>query len=192
MRSILLIGLASSASFAQPQVIVGPQPMVVGQSQATMLLTGTTVPLRTVEQLTTKGKRLKVGDRFNLEVAEAITLNGVTVIPVGSRAVGEITEIRNKGMFGKSGYINGRLLYVRANNRQIRVTGRLDDKGIAAGAAAGVATYATLVGGLLITGTSAVIPAGTPVTAYLDEDMPVAFAPGVASSAPMVVQVPQN
>lgn len=190
MRGIVLaLGFIASAGVAeaQQQIVVGPQPMVVGQSQGTMLLTGTTVPLRTSTELTTKGKHLKVGDRFNLEVAEAVTLNGVTIIPVGSLAVGEVTEIRNKGMFGKSGYIQGRMLYVRANNRQIRLTGRLDDKGVANGAAAGVATYATLVGGFLVTGTSARIPAGTNVTAYLDEDMPITFAAGVAASNPMIV-----
>jgi hypothetical protein len=152
-----------------------------------MLLTGTTVPLRTVTELTTKDKRLKVGDRFNLEVSEAVTLNGVTVIPVGSTAVGEVTTVRNKGMFGKSGLIETRLLYVRANNRQIRISGRVEDKGSKNGVGAGVATYATLVGGFLVTGTSAVIPAGTSVQAYLDEDMPVVFAPGVSSVNPMVV-----
>lgn len=175
---------------APTQIIVGPAPMVVGQVQATMLLTGTAVPLRVVSELTTKGKKLKPGDRFNLEVSEAVTLNGVTVIPVGSRAVGEVTSVRNKGMFGKSGNIETRLLYVRANNRQIRITGRIDDKGAAGGVGAAAASATFFVGGFFITGTSAVIPTGTPVIAYLDEDMPVTFAAGVASSNPMVVPAP--
>jgi hypothetical protein len=185
--SMALLCMPCGVAAAQQQVMVGPTPMVVGQSQAGMLLTGTTVPLRTVTELTTKDKRLKVGDRFNLEVSEAVTLNGVTVIPVGSTAVGEVTTVRNKGMFGKSGLIETRLLYVRANNRQIRISGRVEDKGSKNGVGAGVATYATLVGGFLVTGTSAVIPAGTSVQAYLDEDMPVVFAPGVSSVNPMVV-----
>lgn len=179
--------VASSSAVAQQQVFVSPPPMVLGQQQATTLLTGTAIPLRTTTELTTKGKRLRVGDRFNLETTEAVTLNGVTVIPVGSLAVGEVTFIRNKGMFGKSGLIETRLLYVRANNRQIRITGRVEDKGAANGVGAGVATYATLVGGFLVTGTSAVIPVGTPVTAYLEEDMPVVFAPGTQAANPMVV-----
>lgn len=187
---IMLIAIAwmfSTAAAAQPTVFVSPPPMVVGQPQSTMLLTGTSIPLRLTQELTTKGKKLKAGDRFNLEVSEAISLNGVTVIPVGSLAVGEITTVRNKGMFGKSGLIEARVMYVRANGRQIRLTGRFDDKGIAGGVGAGVAAAYTLVGGFLITGTSARIPAGTQVMSYLDEDMPVTFAPGVASSRPMVV-----
>ncbi|MGW8189530.1 hypothetical protein [Sphingomonas hankookensis] len=180
------IVLASTA-LAQQASSLPQQQMTVGQQQPAMLTTGTRVPLKLSETLTTKGKKLKLGDRFNLEVSEAVTLNGVTVIPVGSPAVGEITEVRNKGMFGKSGYLQGRLLYVRANGRQIRLTGRLDDKGVNGGVGAGVATYATLVGGFLVTGTSAVVPAGAPVSGFLDEDIPVAFAPGVPSNTPMVV-----
>lgn len=190
-RFVVICGLTLTApAAAQQPIIVGPQPMVVGQAHATMLLAGTAVPLRTVTPLTTKGKKLKAGNRFNLETTEPISLNGVVVIPVGSLAVGEITEVRNKGMFGKSGAIEARLLYVRAHNRQLRITGRIDDKGSANGGAAAAITAATYVGGFFITGTSAVIPPGTPVMAYLEEDMPVAFADGRASSEPLVVQVP--
>ena len=92
MRILTLALIAfGTAAAAQPQIIVSQPPMVVGSNQASVLLTGTRVALRTVEPITTQGKKLKVGDRFNLEVSEAITLNGVTVIPVGSLAVGEIT-----------------------------------------------------------------------------------------------------
>jgi hypothetical protein len=51
------------------------------------------------EGLTTKGKKLKVGQRFQMETAEAITIDGNVVIPAGSPATGEITEVRNKGMW---------------------------------------------------------------------------------------------
>lgn len=187
MKMLLVAACALGAAPLSAQVIaVSPMPMVVGQQVNTMLLTGTAVPLRTLEELTTKGKKVKVGDRFKLEVAEPVSLNGVVVIPVGSQAMGEVTSVRNKGMFGKSGNIETRLLYVRAHGRQIRISGRVDDKGSKNGVGAGVATYLTLVGGFLITGTSALIPAGTPITGYLDEDMPVVFASGV-NAAPMVV-----
>jgi hypothetical protein len=171
--------------FAAP-VFGQAAPVSAGQ-QSTSLLTGTSVQLRMKTELTTKDKRAKVGDRFALEVTEPVSLNGATVIPVGAVATGEITTVRNKGMFGKSGLIEARMLHVRVGDRQIRLTGRVDDKGSKNGVGAGVATYATLVGGFLITGTSAVIPAGTMVTAYLEEDVPVAFASGLAPVKPLVV-----
>ncbi len=136
------------------------------------------------EVLSTKGKKLKVGQRFQLETAENVTIDGNVVIPAGSPAVGEITEVRNKGMWGKSGRINARVLYVRANGRQIRMTGSLDDKGTTG--TAGVVGAAALlpIAGFFMTGTSAEIPLGAPVNAFVDEDISVAVVP---ASAPMIV-----
>ena len=190
--------LASSAAcFAQSA------PMVVGtQPQTTMLRAGTPVVLRTMTNLTTKGKHLKVGDRFTLEVADPVTLNGQVIIPVGSNAVGEITSVRNKGMWGKSGNIETRLLYVTANDRRIRLSGSVSDKGVKAGGGA-IATSAIvfLPAGFFMTGTSAVIPPGTQVTAILDEDVPVMFAatrapamtvPATPSAAPIPAAAPSG
>ena len=54
------------------------------------------------EELTTKKKKLRVGQRFQMEVSENVTSNGVVVIPSGTPAIGEITEVRNKGMWGNT------------------------------------------------------------------------------------------
>lgn len=183
---IVLAGALSILTITSSVAVAGAsQAIAVAQTQGPILPAGTQVALRTTQELTTKGKKLRVGDRFNLEVAEPVSVNGTTVIPVGTQAVGEITTIRNKGMFGKSGLIETRLLYIKAGNRQIRVSGRVDDKGSKNGVGAGVATYATLVGGFLITGTSAVIPAGTMVTGITDEEVPLTFTS--ATAAPLVV-----
>lgn len=171
-------------------------PIVAGAPDAAVLRAGTSVPLKMAEALTTNGKKLKVGQRFQMEVAEPVQVNGVTVIPAGSPATGEVTEVRNKGMWGKSGRINARVLYVRANGRQIRMTGQLDDKGTT-GTVGVVGAIAVLpVAGFFMTGTSANIPLGAPVTGFIDEDVPVAFAGGaptpmvVAPVAPAAVEAP--
>lgn len=186
-RLVLLVSLVSAPAVTQQTVIVSPPPMVVGQVQSSVLLAGTSVPLRLTTELTTKDKRFKVGDRFNLETTEAVTLNGVTVIPMGSLAVGEVTVAQPGGMFGKGAKLEARMIYVRANGRQMRITGRLDNKGGSNGVAVAAATYLTLVGGAFIKGKNAVIPIGTTVTAYLEEDMPVTFAPGINASNAMVI-----
>jgi hypothetical protein len=150
---------------------------IVASTSDNVLRAGTPIALRMVEHLTTKGKDLKEGYRFHLEVAEAVTLNGVTVIPAGSPAIGEVTFVKNKGMWGKSGKINGRILYLQANGRQVRLSGQIEDKGKAG--TAGVVGAAVLlpVAGFFVTGTSAEIPVGTDVKGFLDEDLTVAFAP---------------
>ena len=182
---ITLAALASASLTMSTGALAQTAPIVAGAPDAAMLRSGTSVPLKMAEALTTKGKHLKVGYRFQMETAEPIMVNGQVVIPAGSPTTGEITEIRNKGMWGKSGRINARVLYVRADGRQIRMTGQLDDKGTT-GTAGVVGSVALLpVAGFFMTGTSANIPLGAPVTGFIDEDVPVAFATG--APAPMMV-----
>lgn len=177
--------LVGALMICAPAIAQTGAPIIAGAPDAAVLRSGTSVPLKMAEALTTNGKKLKVGQRFQLEVAEPVMVNGVVVIPAGSPATGEVTEVRNKGMWGKSGRINARVLYVRANGRQIRMSGQLDDKGTT-GTAGVVGAIAVLpVAGFFMTGTSANIPLGAPVTGFIDEDVPVAFAGG--APAPMVI-----
>ena len=154
-----------------------------------VLRVGTEVPLRLSEELTTKGKKLRVGARFHLETSEPVMVNGVNVIPVGSPAMGEITDVRNKGMWGKSGHLGARILYVTVNGRQIRMSGAFDDKGVAGGVGAAlVSGIVFLPAGFFMTGTSALVPAGSTVKSFVDEDVPLAMP--VAAQAPLVVGAP--
>lgn len=186
--------LMPSVSQAQaPPAVATPMPaqvapIMAGAADANVLRTGTRVPLKLSEELTTKGKRLRVGQRFNMEVTEAVLVNGQVVVPAGSPAVGEITEVRNKGMWGKSGHLTAQMLYVMVNGRQIRLTGTFDDKGVTG--TAGVVGAAVLipVAGFFMTGTSARIPVGAPVVGFVGEDVPVAFS--TTAPAPMAVTVP--
>jgi hypothetical protein len=71
-----------------------------------MLRAGTPVVLRMMEEITTQKKAARVGQRFMMEVAEPVVVNNVTVVPSGTPAWGEITTVRNKGMWGKSGKLD--------------------------------------------------------------------------------------
>ena len=180
LRSMAAACITVAPIAASAQMVIGPQ------ATTAMLKAGTQVPLKTVTELTTNGKRLRVGDRFNLEVSEAVRLNNRVVIPAGSVAVGEVTTVRNKGMWGKSGNIDGRVLYVRANGQQIRLSGGLHDKGVTGTGAVVGAVVLLPLAGFFMTGTSAVLPAGTQVMGYLDEDLPVMFADGATPPAMMI------
>jgi hypothetical protein len=115
---------ANKAQAAQaPTTTAAATPILAPATTNAILRVGTEVPLRLTEQLTTKGKKLRVGHRFHLQTSEPVIVNGVNVIPVGSPAVGEITDVRNKGMWGKSGHLGARILYVTVNGRQIRLGG---------------------------------------------------------------------
>lgn len=167
-----------------------PVATILTAPAGNVLRAGTQVALKMAEPLTTEGKKLRVGQRVQLQVAEALTLNGQTVIPIGSPVTGEVTDVRNKGMWGKSGHIIGRILYVRANGNQIRLTGTFDDKGVT-GTAGVVAAIALIpVAGFFTTGTSAKIPLGAPVSAFLDEDVSVAFAAAPAAPVAAIPAAP--
>ena len=169
--------LAPVSLLAQTAIAPVPAPIAVAVTNNAVLRTGTEVPLRLSEELTTQGKKLRVGQRFRLETAEPVIVQGVTVIPVGSPAVGEVTDVRNKGMWGKSGQLGARVLYVTVNGRQIRLSGSFDDKGVAGGiGAAAVSAIVFLPAGFFMTGTSARVPLGTSVKAFIDEDVPLALA----------------
>ena len=177
-------GNAAHSTIAAPQgaVAVVLEPVV----QTNILRAGTEVPLVTREELTTKTKMLRVGQRFQMEVSANVTSNGIVVIPSGTPAIGEITEVRNKGMWGKSGFIGARVVSLRLGDRHIRLTGSFDDKGVT-GTAGVVAAIAFIpIAGFVTTGTSAFIASGSATKGFLDED--IAFRPVAAQ--PQVIDVP--
>jgi hypothetical protein len=183
LHSALVAGtfvmLATSAAFAQPA------PITVPAQSGSLLRQGTEVKLVTLTEL--NSKRNRVGERFDMEVQESVQLTGQTVIPAGTRAVGEVTLRKGKGMWGKSGKLEFRPLYLKMGDRQIRISANATrDKG-KAGTAGVVAAVAFMpIAGFLVTGTSARIPAQTPVLAQLDEDVPVLFAAPVSERALIV------
>jgi hypothetical protein len=195
--------VCATAAFAQPAAdpAADKSVLMVGTPQASVLRAGTPIALKMREELTTKGKDLRVGQRFQLEVAEPVLVNGQVVITAGSPAIGEVTAVRNKGMWGKSGGINARALFVRANGQQIRLSGQVDDKGKTGTAGVVGAVAFVPLAGFLVTGTSATIPLGAPVNAFIDEDVPLMFAQPAAqtpmmvapqgSASPASVQAPQ-
>jgi hypothetical protein len=172
-----------TASVAPTQPIAAPQGSPTASNA--VLRAGTAVQLRLMEEVTTKKKAARVGQRFMLEVAAPVEVNGVVVIPSGTPAWGEVTEVRNKGMWGKSGQLNARLLYLRVNGRQIRLTGSFDDKGVTGTAGVVGAIAFVPVAGFFMTGTSAEFPKGGEVGGFIDEDVQLAIAN--AEPAPMQV-----
>ncbi len=198
MKTYMLAGalaLAPAALSAQatgqaiaPAASAQAAPIAAPATTNAILRTGTEVALRLREELTTKGKKLRVGQRFHMEVSEPVLVNGVTVVPVGTPAMGEITDVRNKGMWGKSGHLGARILYLTVNGRQIRLSGAFDDKGVAGGVGAVAAAYFFLPIGFAVTGTSAVVPLGAIVKGFVDEDVPLNIA--AAAPAPLTVGAP--
>jgi len=150
---------------------------------------GSQIRVQFLHEITTEDKASKVGDRPRLEVAENVVIDGVTVVPKGTPVVGELTAVRNKGMWGKSGKIEGRVLNMSLNGRTIRMSGAFDDKGVTGTAGVVAAVALVPVVGFFVTGTSARIPAGGQISAYVDEDIVFTVKPASAP-APLEVAAP--
>jgi hypothetical protein len=183
--------VAATPTVAAPTGVIAEVP-----TTNAVLRAGTPVALRLMEEITTKKKAARVGQRFMMETAEPVVVNSVTVIPAGTPAWGEITGVRNKGMWGKSGKLDARVLYLRINGRQIRLTGTFDDKGVTGTAGVVGAIALVPIAGFFMTGTSAVLPKGGTVGGFIDEDVVLAIqnvgpAPleVPAAAAPMAVPV---
>ena len=140
------------------------------------LRAGTPVTLKMAETITTKAKKLEVGYIAHLEVMDAVTVNDIVVIPAGSAAAAEITDVRNKGMWGKSGWIKARLLYVTVGDRKIKLRGIFDDRGVTGTAGVVAAIAFVPVAGFFTTGTSATLPMGAAVKGFVDEDVSLIVA----------------
>lgn len=167
--------LIASAVFALAAPVSGQTPLVVGQQSGHLILPeGTEVPMETTAEISSKTAR--VGDRFNLEVTDNVLLNGTVIIPAGSSGVGEVARVIKKGMWGKSGKLETRLLYVKVGTQQIRLNGAVGDRG-KGGTAGAVASVVLLpLAGFFVTGTSAVIPSRTVAVGRLATDLPIVIA----------------
>lgn len=184
MTYLFLAALAAAQASApvatiQPATpaVIAPAPsqaVILSPQGGTVLRAGTEVPLRIEESLDSNDKTLREGHQFRMTVANNVMLGTQVVIPAGSQAMGEITDLRRKGMWGKSGRITARVLYARVGERMIRLTGNFDDKGVTGTAGVVGAIVFVPIAGFFVTGTSAKMPAGSGVKAFLDEDLVIA------------------
>lgn len=171
--AFLLSGHVYAQTVVNP-VIVSPTPnvTVVPQMALTNVLrAGSPVPVALSEHLTTKGKALRVGQLVRLEVAQDVMLNGRLVIPARSPVEGVLTEVRNKGMWGKSGAIHLQIKSVNINGTTIRLRGEMDTRGETGTAGVVGAIVVMPIAGFFVTGTSAEMPLNMPGRAFLDQDI---------------------
>ena len=157
--------------------VVGAMPMVVAPPQVQQ------------DTISTKGKRWTEGDNFDLTVTHNVMLGNYVIIPKGSRGVGRISWLTNKGAFGKSGKMEIDLEYVEVGGRRIPLSGHYRQEGEGNTVATVGTVIAVGVFAGFVTGKSGTIPAGRELVAHTKEDLPVAFAgPMPVQAAPVMVQ----
>lgn len=163
-----------NATPASVEAVAAPVAAPVAEPEARTLTlpANSEVVLRMAEELTTKGGQAKEGQMFRLTVAFDVKVDGVTVIPAGTPATGEVTWKTGRAVFGKSGKMEIALRYINLDGERIPVEGeyRQEGEGDTLAAVGAVVLAAPL---LVITGKSAVIPRGKEMMAHTIEPFTV-------------------
>lgn len=142
--------------------------MAPAAASAQVIPENTPVTVQTLEEISSK--TAQVGDPVRLEVIDDVVIGGVTVIPAGTPAYGEITAAQKNGHLGKSGKLTIEIEGVRYGSGRMRLRGSRASTG-SGGGTASIATAALVSPlGLLIHGKSAAVPIHTKFLAYVAND----------------------
>ena len=175
--------LAQDAA-AEPAAI-DPAAAPAAEAPQALLPANTPIILSLNHEISSRVNR--EGESFPLTVVQDISAGGQIVIPRGSRAVGEIVWRTGRGAFGKSGKMEVALRYIELDGRRIPLEGHFRQEGEGNTAATvGAVLGAGVIGGLVVTGRSAVIPAGRELQARTVDAIPLVM-PGTDGQATAVI-----
>lgn len=159
------VAVEQTAQPVEAVAAVAPAPVMA------VLPANTEIPLSLNETISSKTHRL--GDKVALTVAQDVKVDGVVLIPQGTRAVGQVTRRSNRGSFGKSGKMDVTFRYIDLDGTQIPVEGRHHQEGSGNTAAAiGAMVAVGVVGGLMVKGKSAKVEQGREFTIHTAEAIP--------------------
>lgn len=154
--------------------IAQPAPVMV----PLVLPKGTLVRLMVTKEINSRDSA--AGTRFPLRVDEEIKVDGVTIVPVGGKAWGEVISSEGTGGVGKGGRLNARLLYVEAMGQQVPLDGNRESKGGSSTGQVVAGLLAFGLPGLLMKGNNATLKAGEIFNGYTTAD--AAFARNASTS----------
>ena len=168
--SALAALLLAAAQAAQPAP-AAPPPAAAAPTAGPVLKAGTPVLTRTLDRLSSRDARQ--GDRFRIAIVQPVLVDDLVVIPAGATGYGEVRRVEEKGMMGKSGKLQIVPLFVEVAGARIALDGIAADKG-ESNLAPVVLAWPLVGSGLgFISGTHAVIAAGTELPARIHADLPL-------------------
>ncbi|WP_454796743.1 hypothetical protein [Novosphingobium lindaniclasticum] len=140
---------------------------VTGGASAQSVPPGTPVRLMVLREISSR--TAKAGDRFLLRVDEPVYIDGRPVIPVGTKAWGEIVSLEGNGAVGKGGRLAARFVELElADGMKLPLRGDMNERGAGNGAGVVLAVVGFGLLGLLTAGDSARFKGGQTITAYVD------------------------
>lgn len=136
----------------------------------------------------------QVGDRFSIKVVDPVSINGVVVIPAGSKGTGEVTAAEKRGRLGKAGQLSVRALYVLVGDVRVALRGSKGAEG--KGKVGTTVALTVLFGplGLLKKGKDVTLSTTQAISSYVDQaaTITVADAAPLVTSAPPVSEAPTS
>lgn len=159
------------AASAPPPASTAPAaaPAPADASGKFLLKEGTEVPLKFANDLSSK--TANEGDSVELTLDGDLKVGDVVVARSGSRAVAVVSNAKKAGMMGKPGELNIQLQHLTIGGNRVRVRGT---KGREGDSKTGTAVALTVLFGpigLIKHGKNVEVKAGTPLTAYVDQDI---------------------
>ncbi|WP_447751823.1 hypothetical protein [Sphingopyxis fribergensis] len=155
---------------AEPAVAEPAATVAAPAAPALLLRRDTPIHFMVVSEVTTKTHL--AGHRFKLRVDKPVVVDGITVLPVGATAWGEVLAAKRSGNVGKGGSLEARLLYVENGAFRIPISGTNSAKGASAGGETALGIIALGPLGLFAKGNNAKIKAGELMTGFVEEDTP--------------------
>ena len=128
-------------------------------------------------------KEIREGHVFVASVAQDVMLGNMVVIRKGTPANGVVTWRTGKGAFGKSAKMTYSFHSLELEGQRVPVSGEFRQEGSGnTGAAVGAVAAAGVIGGLFVTGRSAVVEQGREPKVHTTHAIPIVL-PAVAEPA---------
>jgi len=134
-----------------------------------LLRDSTEVPLKFATDVNSKNAH--EGDPVEFVLDEDLKVGDSVVVPKGAHAVATVSAAKKAGMMGRPGELNVQLQYLVVGNNHIHLRGTKGKEGDSKTGATVALTVIFGPIGLIKHGKNVDIPVGTPLKAYVDQDI---------------------
>jgi hypothetical protein len=134
-----------------------------------LLREGTQVSLKFASEISSKTAH--IGDAVEFQLDDDLKVGDSVVVAKGAHAVATVNDAKKSGMMGRPGELSVQIQYLLVGSNHVRIRGTQGREGDSKTGAAVALTVIFGPVGLIKHGKNVIIPAGTPLTAYVDQDV---------------------
>ena len=165
----MIVAVAGALHAAEPpRATIGAPAPPASHPGSIVVPQDTLVRLMVLNEVSTR--TAKPGDRFVLRVDAPVVVGGVTIVPVGAKAWGEVLDAEQSGHAGKGGALGARLVSVEVAGEQVPIGGSNRSKGANGSTQLALGVLALGPLALLSPGNNAKLKAGQIFNGYFEED----------------------